>query len=53
MGMAAGSPLLLFTRPLAATFLIAGVLLASFSLYARIRQTKVKAYIIGDGEEQK
>jgi putative tricarboxylic transport membrane protein len=53
MGMAAGSLVLLFTRPLTVIFLIAGVLMTVFSLYARLRQPKVKQYIVGDGEEAK
>ena len=53
MGMAAGSLTILFTRPLALAFLIAGVLMTIFSLYARLRQPKMKEYLVGDGEEAK
>lgn len=51
LSMAAGSPVLLVSRPLALIFLIAGILLSLFSLYARVRKTKVKEYLFGDGKE--
>jgi putative tricarboxylic transport membrane protein len=44
MGMAAGSLTILFTRPLALAFLIAGVMMTLFSLYARFRKPKMKVY---------
>jgi len=53
LGMAAGSPVLLFTRPLALIFLAAGVFMTLFSLYARYRKPKLKDYLLGDGEEAK
>ena len=53
LSMAAGSPVLLFTRPLALIFLIAGVLMTIFSLYARYRKPKIKEYLLGDKEEAK
>ncbi len=53
LGMAAGSAVLLFTRPLALIFLIAGVLMTLFSLYSRYRKPKMKEYLLGDGEEAK
>lgn len=51
MGMAGGSPILLVTRPLALIFVIAGVVMAAASLYARSRKPRIKEYIVGDGKE--
>jgi putative tricarboxylic transport membrane protein len=53
LSMAAGSPVLLFTRPLTLIFLIAGVLMTIFSLYARYRKPKIKEHLLGDKEEAK
>jgi putative tricarboxylic transport membrane protein len=53
MGMAAGSPILLFTRPVAVLFIIGGILMAFFSLYARYRKPAMKEYLSGDGTEAK
>ncbi len=53
LSMAAGSPVLLFTRPLTLIFLIASVLMTIFSLYARYRKPKIKEYLLGDKEEAK
>ncbi len=40
MGMAAGSPILLVTRPVALAFILGGVLMAALSLYTRSRKSK-------------
>ena len=53
LGMAAGSPVLLFTRPLTLAFLIAGIFLTLLSLYGRFRRPSIKEYLIGDGPEAK
>jgi hypothetical protein len=49
--MAAGSPVLLVSRPLALIFITAGILMSLFSLYARVRKSRVKEYLLGDGKE--
>lgn len=51
MAMAFGSPLILVQRPLALAFIIAGCLLAAFSLFTRVRQSKMKEYILVGGKE--
>lgn len=51
LSMAAGSPVLFFSRPLALTFIIAGVIMSLFSFYVRFYKPKMKEYIVGDGTE--
>ncbi len=51
LSMGAGSPVLLLSRPLTLIFLMAGVGMTLFSLYARYRKTRMKEYLLGDGKE--
>lgn len=51
LAMSFGSPLILVQRPLALLFILAGVLMATFSIYSRFRQSKIKKYIVSGGME--
>jgi putative tricarboxylic transport membrane protein len=51
LAMSFGSPLIFVQRPLALILMLAGVLMAAFSLYSRFRQSRIKKYMISGGME--
>jgi putative tricarboxylic transport membrane protein len=51
LDMAAGSPILLVTRPVALAFLLAGIAMSGLSLYARYRKPQIQEYLLGDETE--